>query len=335
MDQSVPKPKPGKDHYPWFIWKMNTTRPGQFTFPDPSTLKLVKMSDNIRGICTKTGGIKNGPICDYVNKLDQCCETCRTQKAAATRKANKQNGIEDVKDHASFLRKVRARSQLQFEFLSQYVNTSTAIIALCTYCGTTYTNNPARYYVSSYGCFRCRFMSHETFVQKANIVHNNRYEYNNRYVKSDKKMTIYCKNCKKTFEQPPKYHLYGKGCPNCRKSKGELAVENYLIAHSISFIPQKKFTGCKNKKELPFDFFIPDLNILIEYNGRQHFGPVEQFNGNIGYAKIKKHDAIKVRFCIESPYTLIVLEDKNTDSKYHQVPRVLNETFASLGINFN
>ena len=49
------------------------------------------------------------------------------------------------------------------------------------------------------------------------------------------------------------------------------------LAHDTEFI----FDDCRNTKPLPFDFSIWDnhnnLKFLIEYDGRQHFEPIEFF----------------------------------------------------------
>ena len=62
--------------------------------------------------------------------------------------------------------------------------------------------------------------------------------------------------CKKhgLFNQTPNTHLIGRGCPKCKKSKGELFIENYLIDNKINYKTQYKFEDLKDKKHLQFDF---------------------------------------------------------------------------------
>lgn len=67
----------------------------------------------------------------------------------------------------------------------------------------------------------------------------------------------------------------GRRCPYCNLSKGEKRIMNFLTKHSISFIHQCKFSDCRHKSILSFDFFIPGLNLLIEYDGVQHYKPVD------------------------------------------------------------
>ena len=63
------------------------------------------------------------------------------------------------------------------------------------------------------------------------------------------------------------------GCLGIRtvKSKGESIIHHFLLKHNIAVQFQKRFEGCKNVIPLPFDFYLPDYNMCIEFNGRQHY----------------------------------------------------------------
>jgi hypothetical protein len=89
----------------------------------------------------------------------------------------------------------------------------------------------------------------------------------------------------------------GQVCPSCSGSKsvGEKKIECYLINNKINFIPQKWFSDCKDKKPLPFDFYLPDLNTLIEFDGRQHFEETNHFTYPL--EMVQKHDKIKNDYC--------------------------------------
>jgi very-short-patch-repair endonuclease len=93
-------------------------------------------------------------------------------------------------------------------------------------------------------------------------------------------------------------------------SKGEIKIANYLKSNNISFEPQKTFSECKNIFPLHYDFYLNDFNILIEYDGIQHFIPKEKFGGEKEFIKLQKRDAIKTQFAkvygiqlIRIPYT--------------------------------
>ena len=68
--------------------------------------------------------------------------------------------------------------------------------------------------------------------------------------------------------------MKGHGCPVCNSSRGELQIETWLKNNNIYFERQKTFDNLRNpktNKKLHFDFYIPSKNILIEYDGEQHF----------------------------------------------------------------
>ena len=79
--------------------------------------------------------------------------------------------------------------------------------------------------------------------------------------------------CKKhgIFKQKASIHLSGCGCQKCNNSVGEIMVSNFLSENNIIFQEQYKFDECRNKKPLPFDFYLSDLNICIEYDGEFHY----------------------------------------------------------------
>jgi hypothetical protein len=51
------------------------------------------------------------------------------------------------------------------------------------------------------------------------------------------------------------------------------------LSVGLKFERQKRFKGCKYKYELPFEFWVEDKNILIEFDGIQHFMPIDYFGG--------------------------------------------------------
>jgi len=120
-----------------------------------------------------------------------------------------------------------------------------------------------------FGCKKCsrKFMDLQLFINTANEIHNNKYDYSLvDYRNNHTKIKIICKK-HGIFEQRPNDHLMKHGCPHCNESQGELKIAEYLDNNSILYERQKTFIDCKNIKKLPFDFFLPDFNICIEYDG--------------------------------------------------------------------
>lgn len=150
------------------------------------------------------------------------------------------------------------------------------------------------------------------FIEKANIVHENTYDYSLvDYKNSHKKISIICKK-HGIFKQTPNNHLRGKGCSICNESKGEKIIKKFLKENGIRFIPQKRFKKCKNILPLPFDFYLPEYNTCIEYNGIQHYKVFDYFGGIEKFNKNEKNFNIKMNFCDENNIKLIVIKyDEN------------------------
>lgn len=91
--------------------------------------------------------------------------------------------------------------------------------------------------------------------------------------------------------------LCGTGCPRCNESKGERAIRKWLIEYGIKYDSQKRFGDCCDKIPLPFDFYLPDYNCCIEYDGIQHFQPIDCFGGQESLEYTRLHDRIKTEYC--------------------------------------
>lgn len=128
----------------------------------------------------------------------------------------------------------------------------------------------------------------------------------------------------------PKGHFYyvslsnwtnGKRCPRCKESKGESYISNYLKDRAIKFETQKRFTDCVYRKELPFDFYIKDLNIAIEYDGEQHFNKTCFGMSDEEFTELKMRDEIKTQYCKNNNIKLIRIPYFEFDN----IDNILNE----------
>ena len=93
-------------------------------------------------------------------------------------------------------------------------------------------------------------------------------------------------------------HTRSCGCRH--RSKWEEFICNYLSSLKLNFEEQKRFKDCKNSigsDMLPFDFYIPKYNLLIEYDGLHHFEPINGWGGKEKFIKTKENDNIKNEYC--------------------------------------
>lgn len=141
-----------------------------------------------------------------------------------------------------------------------------------------------------------------------------------KYVSHNTKLMWECEN-KHQWMATPSNIKFGKWCPICRESGGEKLINKYLILNNINFIREKRFNDCKNKKTLPFDFYLLDYNICVEFDGHHHFKPVT-FGGmsiekaNKAFLLSQVNDKIKTEYCVDSninliriPYTMTNIEE--------------------------
>lgn len=155
----------------------------------------------------------------------------------------------------------------------------------------------------------------EEFVQKAKEIHGDKYDYSLVDYKGwEGKVKIICP-IHGIFEQAAGGHLQKAGCNKCNSSRGETRIRTLFTRNNVKFEEQKKYKDCKNIKVLPFDFFIPEQNILIEYNGKQHYTPVNIFGGEKQFKIQQIRDDIKRTFCKDNNIKLIEIKyDENIDT---------------------
>ncbi len=186
-----------------------------------------------------------------------------------------------------------------------YINTKLKIDIICPVHGD-YKQTPNKHLNGS-GCPKCvgKFKTTNDYINEVKKVHNNKYDYSLvNYINSISKIKIICP-VHGEFEQKSNIHLRGNGCSKCSLSKGEIKIEEYLRLNNFIFFVQKRFKNCKNKNSLPFDFYLPDHNICIEYDGEQHYKSINYFGGDNSFNNTKLNDAIKTKYCLDNNIKLI------------------------------
>lgn len=118
-------------------------------------------------------------------------------------------------------------------------------------------------------------------------------------------ITIKCPKGHKFKMSFEKFYNAGHRCMKCSESKGEREITRILSQYNIKSISQYKFDDCKFKQCLPFDFYLPDYNILIEYDGEQHYKIFDYFGGLDKFVDTKIRDTIKNEYCNKNNIKLI------------------------------
>lgn len=194
------------------------------------------------------------------------------------------------------------------DVLGDYLNSLTPILHKCKIDGHEWFAEPANI-LSGRGCPECKrrilsnifTKSHEQYVKDVAEI-NPDIEVLEQYVNARTPILHRCKQDGYSWNIAPLNILTGQGCPQCQESSGERRIRQWLQNKNIKYIYQKTFSDCKDKKELPFDFYLPDYNVCIEFDGRQHFEPVDFAGKGEEWAEkqfesAKHHDEIKNEYC--------------------------------------
>ena len=167
------------------------------------------------------------------------------------------------------------------------------------------------------GCIKCgrakvaneQMLGNETFIENSKKIHGDKYDYSKvEYVNSHTKVKIICP-IHGEFEQRPNNHLQGQGCPICKQSRMENEIELFLLSNNIIYEKQKTFDLLLNKRNLKIDFYLPQYNIAIECQGRQHFEAIHWIKNEEKRQKqfelTKQRDLKKFNYCNENGINII------------------------------
>jgi len=160
-------------------------------------------------------------------------------------------------------------------------------------------------------CSECILISkRDEFLNKCKDVHMGRYIYHNvQFFRGKDLIGIECSS-HGIFYQRVDHHLNGHGCKFCNMSKGELTIKKILDINGINYQTEKTFKDLKSAKGqyLRFDFFLLEQNTIIEYNGKQHYMPIDYFGGEDQFTLNKINDETKSKYCIDNNINFIVMK---------------------------
>lgn len=127
-----------------------------------------------------------------------------------------------------------------------------------------------------------------------------------KVVNQKSKFTIKHKICDFSFDTTcTRYFWHKNGCPKCSRSKGEDKISEILNKNNINFVCEHKINGCVRIFPLRFDFYLPDYNLLIEYQGNQHYRANPRWGGEDALKKCQESDAYKKKFALDNNYDFL------------------------------
>lgn len=253
------------------------------------------------------------------------CPNCAQEESANIRR----------KGTAEFIKQAKAIHGDKYDYSKVvYIDAHHPVIIICSIHGE-FSQQPNGH-ITGRGCRLCANAANglncrktqDQFILDAQKIHGNIYDYSLvDYSTSIVPVTIICPD-HGLFEQQPVCHICGCGCPICNESRGERKIRNHLNVLGLDFVSQKMFRDCKDQRKLPFDIFIPTLTLLIEYDGYQHFNPVDIFGGVPAFEVTQKHDRIKEEYAKSNGYTFLRISYEDFDN----IENILSKTIDSLKI---
>lgn len=267
---------------------------------DYSLVNYINSRTKVKIICPEHGAFEQLPYSHL--KYKNACKFCSYEIVANKRRLTTKDFIERSK----YIH--RNKYNIEYDYsLVEYIDNATNVKIICPIHGE-FLQIPD-IHMNGAGCPRCKKnfkLTLEQFIQKANLKHNFKYKYSKvEYINSSSKVCIICSEHGE-FWQEANAHLQGAGCPKCKESLGEKNIREFLIKNNINYISQKRFNNLfyKNKKcKLSFDFYLPDYNLCIEFDGVQHFKP-HSFSSdqseevkNKNLKTVQERDQIKTEYC--------------------------------------
>lgn len=218
----------------------------------------------------------------------------------------------------------------EYRVLGDYKNNRTKIKVKHIVCGTVFDVLPSNI-LAGHGCNVCaqkvrdnkRKLSNAEFVSRVKSLVGDEYVFLDPYRNNAHELLRVKHNkCGCIYKVRPYNFIYNnRRCPVCKSSIGESYVKNYLDKNHIDYVPQKMFAGCIDERPLSYDFYLPTKNVLIEYQGIQHYKAVKFFNADY-FQTQKKHDGIKRRYAMDNGIHL--MEIPYTKNSQAQVNRAID-----------
>ncbi len=170
---------------------------------------------------------------------------------------------------------------------------------------------------SGHRCKRCSMTKYNKKNRKSindikEFLEKDGYELvSKEYLNSDAELLVKCPEGH-TFDTNWRKLRNGNKCRFCNTiSHGEKKIERFLMQNNIEFEKQYIIKECKFKRYLPFDFYLSDYNLLIEYDGIGHYEIKEYFGGYEGFIDTKIRDTIKNIYCRNNNIDLLRISYKD------------------------
>ena len=232
------------------------------------------------------------------------CTLCGRERTVASRRITLEDFLSRLKKYEPTITYVDGHKNM-----SKHVNVS------CNVCG--YKWSPFAYTLAHkhhFGCPKCAGNAIKTTEEfKAELAeYAPFFELLSPYERAIKKVHVKCKDCGCDDWITPNKLKAGQGCKYCKESSGEKKIRHFLNDNDIGFEVQKRFDDLLGMGNglLSYDYYLPQHNLLIEYQGVQHETPTKfhsstDLEANAALEKQKMHDEIKKAYAKDNNIDLL------------------------------
>lgn len=174
-------------------------------------------------------------------------------------------------------------------------------------------------------CSNCKPHNTESFILKAKNLHGDKYDYSKTVYGKNNRQPV-CIICPKhgEFWQTPHEHLSGGGCTKCLM-KTQTEIYNFIRKTFPEEIWDWEATPIWLGKQR-FDIYCDRIKLAIEYNGEQHYFPIDMFGGEEEFENRVKLDSLKAQLCKDNNCLLYIIkyDDVNYDRIREDINNILN-----------
>lgn len=207
------------------------------------------------------------------------------------------------------------------EIIGKYMGAHSLIKCRCKIDNTEWESYPSNLLNKSAGCPKCAIrhlqeiesLGQDEFIKRLHKTNKNIIVLE-QYHNADTKLRFKCKIHNYIFKTSPRTFSYkgGKGCPYCNQSMGERKMISILENQGFKIQQQYTFKDCICINKLRFDAYDIENNIAYEYQGQQHYYPIDFAGKGEEWAKNNfdiniKRDNIKIQYCKNSNIPLIII----------------------------
>lgn len=217
----------------------------------------------------------------------------------------------------------------QFSYISEFKNWKTKCKFKCNKCNKEFFQAPS-YITNGRGCPWCagtKNYTHNEFIEilKEKYDDINEYEFLNEYKNTNTILSLKHDKCGCVSNIKAEWFMSGQRCKNCftKNSTGEKFIENFLLVNNIKYEKEKQFFQfiSKNSQPYKYDFYLENFNLIIEFDGEQHFKPWGKNIKNLKNLKNNiENDKIKNNFIIENNLKLLRIHY----SELKNIKKILN-----------